>query len=101
MCVCLVLIVRGRSFYQGLSSGFQCGTTLGLRTRRPEEAACLHRMLAADGLGVGALDPTRAVGGALNVGDTVVYSKYGGTEITDGGEDVLILNGRDILAIVK
>ena len=35
------------------------------------------------------------------VGDTVVYSKYGGTEITDGGADVLILNGRDILAIVK
>ena len=33
--------------------------------------------------------------------DTVVYSKYGGTEITDGGQDVLILNGRDILAIVK
>ena len=37
----------------------------------------------------------------VKVGDTVVYSKYGGTEITDGGQDVLILNGRDILAIVK
>ena len=37
----------------------------------------------------------------VKVGDTVVYSKYGGTEITDGGEDLLILNGRDILAIVK
>ena len=37
----------------------------------------------------------------VKAGDTVVYSKYGGTEITDGGEDVLILNGRDILAIVK
>jgi chaperonin GroES len=37
----------------------------------------------------------------VKVGDTVVYSKYGGTEITDGGEDVLILNARDILAIVK
>jgi chaperonin GroES len=37
----------------------------------------------------------------VKVGDTVVYSKYGGTEISDGGEDVLILNGRDILAIVK
>ncbi len=31
-------------------------------------------------------------------GDTVVYSKYGGTEITIDGEDVLILNGRDVLA---
>ena len=37
----------------------------------------------------------------VKVGDTVVYSKYGGTEITDGGQDVLILNGRDVLAIVK
>ena len=36
----------------------------------------------------------------VKVGDTVVYSKYGGTEITDGGEDLLILNGRDVLAIV-
>jgi chaperonin GroES len=32
------------------------------------------------------------------VGDTVVYSKYGGTEITVDGEDVLILNARDVLA---
>ncbi len=34
-------------------------------------------------------------------GDTVVYSKYGGTEISSGGEDLLILNARDVLAIVK
>ena len=34
----------------------------------------------------------------LAVGDTVVYSKYGGTEITTEGEDVLILNARDVLA---
>jgi chaperonin GroES len=37
----------------------------------------------------------------VSVGDTVVYSKYGGTEITIDGEDLLILNGRDVLAIVK
>jgi len=34
-------------------------------------------------------------------GDTVVYSKYGGTEITSEGEDLLILNARDVLAVVK
>ncbi len=33
-------------------------------------------------------------------GDVVVYSKYGGTEITIDGEDLLILNGRDVLAVV-
>ncbi|HUZ10602.1 MAG TPA: co-chaperone GroES [Acidimicrobiales bacterium] len=32
------------------------------------------------------------------VGDTVVYSKYGGTEITVDGEELLILSGRDVLA---
>ncbi|MDQ3978975.1 MAG: co-chaperone GroES [Actinomycetota bacterium] len=36
----------------------------------------------------------------VKVGDVVVYSKYGGTEITVDGEDLLILNGRDVLAIV-
>ena len=37
----------------------------------------------------------------VGVGDTVVYSKYGGTEISAGGEDLLILSARDVLAIVK
>jgi len=37
----------------------------------------------------------------VKVGDTVIYSKYGGTEITEGGEDLLILNGRDVLAKVS
>ena len=36
----------------------------------------------------------------VKAGDTVVYSKYGGTEITVEGEDLLILSGRDVLAIV-
>jgi chaperonin GroES len=34
-------------------------------------------------------------------GDVVVYSKYGGTEINSDGEDLLILNARDVLAVVK
>jgi chaperonin GroES len=37
----------------------------------------------------------------IKAGDTVVYSKYGGTEITIDGEDLLILTGRDVLAKVK
>jgi chaperonin GroES len=32
-------------------------------------------------------------------GDRVMYSKYGGTEITVDGEDLLILSARDVLAI--
>ena len=37
----------------------------------------------------------------IAVGDKVVYSKYGGTEITIDGEDLLILTSRDVLAKVK
>jgi len=33
-------------------------------------------------------------------GDTVLYGKYSGTEITVGGQDLLILREGDILAIV-
>jgi chaperonin GroES len=37
----------------------------------------------------------------VKVGDTVVYSKYGGTEIAVDGEDLLILSSRDVLAIAS
>ena len=37
---------------------------------------------------------------SIKVGDVVLYSKYGGTEVTDGGDDLLILTSRDVLAIV-
>jgi chaperonin GroES len=36
----------------------------------------------------------------VKVGDTVIYSKYGGTEVKYGGQDYLILSARDVLAIV-
>ena len=36
----------------------------------------------------------------VGAGDTVVYSKYGGTEIVVDGEDLLILTARDVLAKV-
>ena len=34
------------------------------------------------------------------VGDRVLYSKYGGTEVKFGGEEFLVLSTRDVLAIV-
>ena len=34
------------------------------------------------------------------VGDKVIYSKYGGTEVKYGGEEYLILSARDVLAVV-
>lgn len=35
------------------------------------------------------------------VGDVVIYSKYGGTEVKYAGQEYLILSARDILAIVE
>ena len=37
----------------------------------------------------------------VKVGDTVVFSKYGGTELKYGGEEFLVLGARDILAIIE
>src|SRR5918992_1394289 len=37
----------------------------------------------------------------VNVGDVVIYSKYGGTEVKYNGEDYLILSARDLLAVVE
>ena len=37
----------------------------------------------------------------IEVGQTVLYSKYGGTEVTIDGDDLLILSSRDVLAIVE
>jgi chaperonin GroES len=37
----------------------------------------------------------------LSEGDTVLFSKYGGTEVKIGGEEYLILAARDVLAIIK
>jgi chaperonin GroES len=36
----------------------------------------------------------------VKVGDKVIYSKYGGTEVKYGGVDYLVLSSRDILAVV-
>ena len=35
------------------------------------------------------------------VGDKVIYSKYGGTEVKYSGEEYLILSARDVLAIIE
>ena len=36
----------------------------------------------------------------VKVGDTVLYSKYGGTEVKYGGDEYLILSARDVLAVI-
>src|SRR5204862_8253727 len=36
----------------------------------------------------------------VKVGDTVIYSKYGGTEVKYAGEEYLVLSARDVLAVI-
>lgn len=36
----------------------------------------------------------------VSVGDRVIYSKYGGTEVKHGGEEYLVLSARDVLAVI-
>jgi len=35
------------------------------------------------------------------VGDKIIFSKYGGTEVKHAGQDYLILSARDILAVIS
>ena len=37
----------------------------------------------------------------VKVGDTVLFSKYGGTEVKYGGEEYLVLSARDVLAVIE
>ena len=37
----------------------------------------------------------------VSVGDVVLYSKYGGTEVKYDGQEYLVLSARDLLAVVE
>ena len=53
-------------------------------------------------LGTGGRDEDgKLIDFSVKVGDVVLISKYGGTEVKVGGEDLLIINETDILGIVQ
>lgn len=37
----------------------------------------------------------------VKIGDKVVFSKYGGTEVAHGGDSYLLLSYKDVLAIIE
>lgn len=47
------------------------------------------------------LDNGERVALEVAVGDTVVFAKYGGTEVSIDGKDLMILSERDVHAIVE
>ncbi len=61
---------------------------------KPQEAEVLS-------LGTGGKDDNgNAIEFTVKVGDKVLISKYGGTEVKHDGQEVLIINESDILGIV-
>ncbi|HYT78964.1 MAG TPA: co-chaperone GroES [Actinomycetota bacterium] len=52
-------------------------------------------------VGPGRFEDGQRVPMDVNVGDTVIYSKYGGTEVKVEGDEYLILSARDVLAVIS
>jgi len=52
-------------------------------------------------VGPGRFEDGKRVPLDVKVGDKVIYSKYGGTEVKLEGDEYLILSARDVLAIVN
>lgn len=46
------------------------------------------------------LDNGKTVAVDVKVGDTVLYGKYSGTEVTVNGQDVIILRNDDVLGVL-
>ncbi|QNN23658.1 co-chaperone GroES [Planctomycetales bacterium ZRK34] len=69
----------------------------------PESAAEKPQQAEVVAVGEGAVNDKTGKRNALQVkkGDTVLLNKWGGTEIKLAGEELLIVNEDDILAIVE
>ena len=52
-------------------------------------------------IGPGRFEEGKRVPLDVKVGDRVLYSKYGGTEVKVAGDEYLVLSARDLFAIVK
>jgi chaperonin GroES len=52
-------------------------------------------------VGPGRFEEGKRIPMDVKVGDRVLYSKYGGTEVKVGSDEYLVLSARDLLAIVK
>jgi chaperonin GroES len=51
-------------------------------------------------VGMGRFDEGKRVPMEVKIGDTVLYGKYSGTEVTLDGDQVLILRESDVLAVI-
>ncbi|CUU04723.1 MAG: co-chaperone GroES [Fimbriimonadales bacterium] len=86
------VVVRPKSSEEMTKSGIILPDTAKERPQEGEVMAVGNGRMLDDG---------RVVPLEVKVGDRVLFSKYGGTEIKIGGEEYLILREDDILAIIE
>ena len=68
----------------------------------PDSAAEKPQEAVVIAVGPGRLeDNGNRVAVDVKEGDTVIFSKYGGTELKCNGEEYLLLSARDLLAVVE
>ena len=85
------IVVKPASAEQMTASGLVIPDTA---KEKPQEGTVVA-------VGPGRFDDGVRVPMDVKVGDVVLYSKYGGTEVKVGADDLLVLSARDILAIVE
>jgi chaperonin GroES len=82
------LVVKASEGDQTTASGLVIPDTA---KEKPQEGTVMA-------VGPGRFDDGVRVPMDVSVGDKVIYSKYGGTEVKVDGEEYLILSARDVLA---
>lgn len=86
------IVVRPKSAEEMTKSGIILPDTA---KERPQEGEVMA-------VGTGRImDDGTVVALSVKVGDTVLFSKYGGTEVKIGGEEYIILREDDVLAILE
>jgi len=85
------VVVRPSAIEEKTKSGIVLPETA---KEKPQEGEILA-------VGSGKTEEGKKIPLEVKVGDKVIYSKYGGTEVKVNGEDLLILSESDILAIVQ
>jgi len=85
------IVVQANAAEQTTASGLVIPDTA---KEKPQEGTVLS-------VGPGRFEDGQRLPLDVKVGDTVIYSKYGGTEVKYDGVEYLILSARDVLAIIE
>ncbi len=85
------LVVKANEAEQKTASGLVIPDTA---VEKPQEGTVIA-------VGPGRFDNGVRVPMDVKVGDVVLYSKYGGTEVKYNAEEYLVLSARDVLAVIE